>query len=143
MPSNDFAGSTFTLGERLRWLRDYRQLSGVCVAEKTGLSQGYISNLEVGTAVNPTLKTLHALSGLYGVSLGELFAEQGCVPRAELDRLPGGVKRWLLSPNSLPYVYMAMEIHKDAVSPSTVLNVLRACYEMEAALKKARGESDG
>ncbi len=54
------------------------------VSEASGISIAYLSDLERGKLVNPTLDTLTALAGALGVSINELLGiepEQTVAPR--------------------------------------------------------------
>lgn len=54
-------------------LKDRREAAGFktqeALAERTGLRQGYISNLENGRVPNPTMATVRTLSDALGCSL--------------------------------------------------------------------------
>lgn len=55
------------LSKRLVWLREQRSLSQRDLAERTGLSYGYISHIESGFR-QPTLKTIRLLAAALNVS---------------------------------------------------------------------------
>lgn len=61
-----------TVGRRIRQLRRERGLQLEAMAARTGLSIGYLSQIERGLS-SPSLRALAALTELFGVSLGELF----------------------------------------------------------------------
>ncbi len=61
-----------TIGRRIRQIRRERGLLLETLAAKTGLSIGYLSQIERGLS-SPSLRALAALTELFGVSLGELF----------------------------------------------------------------------
>lgn len=63
------------LAKNLRDRRRAAGLSQVLLAQRTGLSQAWISRLESGTA-NPTVGTLSTLANALQVGLTELLAEQ-------------------------------------------------------------------
>lgn len=56
----------------LRQLRESAALTQEQVAERAGLRQGAISNLESGRVPNPTIDTLEKLAHAYGVHLSDL-----------------------------------------------------------------------
>jgi len=61
------------LGEKLKMLRkSVRKLTLVEVAEQTGLSVSFLSDLERGQT-RPSLDTLERLSKFYGVNMNELL----------------------------------------------------------------------
>lgn len=59
-----------TLADRLRELRHGKTLREVEAA--TGVSNGYLSQLEIGAAANPSPRILKRLAEYYGVSCSEL-----------------------------------------------------------------------
>ena len=61
-----------TLGERLKWLRDQRGMTVREVAALAGISQAYLSQMEVGTYANPALNVLRGLSNAFSISIDEL-----------------------------------------------------------------------
>lgn len=60
------------LGERVLTIRRQRGLMLREVAEKTGVSIGMLSMIERGRS-NPSIGTLHALAGAFGVGMSELL----------------------------------------------------------------------
>lgn len=62
------------LGDRIRARRVGLGLTLATVAERSGLSLQYVSNLERGRG-NPTLEALTALAGALEVTLGDLLTE--------------------------------------------------------------------
>jgi transcriptional regulator with XRE-family HTH domain len=60
------------IGERIRALREQRQLSQGDIEEKTGLLRCYISRVENGHTV-PSLETLERFAGALDVPLYRLF----------------------------------------------------------------------
>ena len=62
------------IGERIKALRNARQLTQLDVAERIGFSPGVVSQWETGTRI-PRPESLVALSNLYGVSLSYLMGE--------------------------------------------------------------------
>lgn len=69
-----------SMGERLAWARNQRGLILQQVSDASGLAIGYISQLEKGAKVNPTIDALyrlaHALSVPVSFILGEVKASQ-------------------------------------------------------------------
>jgi len=65
-------GPSFDVSERLRTLRATRGLSLEAIAEKTGLTKGFMSLVERGLKA-PSISTLLRLSHAYGMSVGALL----------------------------------------------------------------------
>ncbi len=97
------------VGQRLRDLRRTRGLSLETVGAQTGLSIGFISQIERGLS-SPSLRVLATLAdtlgvgiaGLFGANAGEGGASDGVVTRererAELKLWRTGISKQLLSP---------------------------------------------
>lgn len=62
-----------------KMLRLKRRLTQLQVAEKAGLSQAYINELETGKKSNPSLETLTKLAEALGVSITEFLEREGRV----------------------------------------------------------------
>jgi transcriptional regulator with XRE-family HTH domain len=62
-----------SLGETLKAARTAKSLSLRDVEAKTGISNGYLSQLESNSIKQPSPHHLHALSTLYGLSYAELM----------------------------------------------------------------------
>lgn len=70
---------TVTLGLAVRRLRQARGWKQQTLAAKSGLAQGFISNLEQGNKDNPTQETLQKLAAAFEMSLNEFLQEVGMI----------------------------------------------------------------
>jgi transcriptional regulator with XRE-family HTH domain len=73
------------VGERLKAVRESKQMSQGDVEKKTGLLRSYISRCESGHTV-PSLETLQKWASAFDITLSQLFAEDG-EPAAVLPAL--------------------------------------------------------
>lgn len=64
-----------TMGERLAWARNQQGFILQQVSDKSGLAIGYISQLEKGAKVNPTIDALARLAKALNVSLAYVLGE--------------------------------------------------------------------
>lgn len=62
------------VGERVRVLREQRDLSQAALASLVGVQQTTISNIETGYA-NPSLKTAVRLAKIFGVTVDDLLVD--------------------------------------------------------------------
>jgi transcriptional regulator with XRE-family HTH domain len=94
------------VGRRIRELRRARDLPLTAVAERTGLSIGFLSQVERGLS-SPSLRVLTNLADVFGVALGALFgAAEGepdpvvvrAAERPELKLWRSGISKQLLTP---------------------------------------------
>jgi transcriptional regulator with XRE-family HTH domain len=77
------------LGQRVRELRELRQLSTRALGAAVGVTSGFISQIENGR-VAPSLATLFRLTAALGVGMSELF---DAVPRPERPTLLRAAER--------------------------------------------------
>jgi transcriptional regulator with XRE-family HTH domain len=73
------------IGERLRMLRDEKNMSQGTIEERTGLLRSYISRVENGYTV-PAVETLEKFARALGVPMYQLFYEGDEQPK--LPRMP-------------------------------------------------------
>lgn len=67
-----------TLAKRLAWAREQSGVSQRRLAKLAGLkSERHVCQLESGERLNPELKTLTAIAGTLGVSVGWLASGEG------------------------------------------------------------------
>lgn len=63
------------IGERLRSLREAKNITIYRLSKETGISQNHICGIELGKR-QPTIETLSRLLAPLGISLAELFNEE-------------------------------------------------------------------
>lgn len=63
------------IGERISYFRKERKYSVNGLAMRSGVSQSYVRELELGHYENPTIEVLESLCGALGISLSEFFDE--------------------------------------------------------------------
>jgi transcriptional regulator with XRE-family HTH domain len=77
------------VGERLKAIRESKQLSQGHIEEKTGLLRCYVSRVENGHTV-PSIETLEKWARALDITLSALFAEDGetspLMPALKIDR---------------------------------------------------------
>ncbi|MFZ5826904.1 MAG: helix-turn-helix domain-containing protein [Bacillota bacterium] len=69
-----------SMGERLAWARNQQGLILQQVSDRSGLAIGYISQLEKGAKVNPTIDALHRLAKALRVSVAFILGEVKAPP---------------------------------------------------------------
>ncbi|AYD03509.1 transcriptional regulator (plasmid) [Neorhizobium sp. NCHU2750] len=73
-----------TMGERIRALRRERSLSLMDIAQRTGYSVGYLSQIERGLS-SPSLRTMVALGEAFGIGLSGLFSRGASASEGDSD----------------------------------------------------------
>ena len=82
-----------SLGSRIRSLRQERGLSLRGLAERIGLSPGYLSQLERGEAENPSRHVLEGAAEGLGVHVSQLLGEETASPG--LSKIPPSLAEFL------------------------------------------------
>ena len=69
-----------TLADNIRRIRLQKQITQPLLAEKAGVSKGYINTLEAGVASNPSLDVLGKIASALDTTIAELIGQ----PRTEV-----------------------------------------------------------
>ena len=77
------------IGERLRIIRESKQMSQGDIEKRTGLLRCYVSRVENGHTV-PSLETMEKWSKALDISMSQLFAEDGKPAKPLLTVLKNG-----------------------------------------------------
>ena len=81
------------LCEKIVKLRNEKGLSSVQLAKMTGLSRGYLWQLETGGKANPSLDILQKLARALGVTVSEL--SDSPPPISQFEKLPPGLAEFV------------------------------------------------
>jgi transcriptional regulator with XRE-family HTH domain len=91
------------LGHRVRFLRQGKGWTITTLAEKSGVSKAYISDLENGVAGKPNIQYVYSIAVALGVTLDELLEDakptQRNRPRKNDEDLPPGLAELQLELN--------------------------------------------
>lgn len=79
----DFIMNNYSVGKRIRELRIRKRLSQEQIALRAEITTAYLGQIERGEK-NPTVKSVEQISNALGISLSELFSNQGD-PIANID----------------------------------------------------------
>lgn len=82
----------FSIGARIRELRCVHSMSMQVLAGESGISQGHLSDIEAGKALNPSIATAQAIASAFGLTVSELLLEDK--PRNEDDERLAMLNRW-------------------------------------------------
>lgn len=128
-----------TLGERLRARRIALDLTLAAVAEESGLSLPYVSNLERGRG-NPTVEALTSLARALKVSLAELIGERSA-ESGNLDLLQAQIPSSLLSFSRSERFRSVAQRLADAQGCTTEEMRQRLLVGMISSPRRSQGES--
>jgi transcriptional regulator with XRE-family HTH domain len=79
-------------GERIREIRNNKNLTGSWLAKQIGVSQSFISALETGQK-HCSLETLFAITQALDISMSDFFAAEQPLPDPQLQRLLNAVEK--------------------------------------------------
>jgi|SRR5918996_3577169 transcriptional regulator with XRE-family HTH domain len=85
MSSQVTSDEAFDLGQRLRAIRTVRRVTLRTVADRAGLSESFLSQVERGRA-NASVGSLTRIAGALGVSVADLFEPNGAQTRPRVLR---------------------------------------------------------
>lgn len=83
-----------SMGERLAWARNQQGLILQQVSDRSGLAIGYISQLEKGAKVNPTIDALKRLADALHVSVAFILGEVQAPPYDDRGAMLIGGQAW-------------------------------------------------
>ncbi len=83
-----------TLGARIKRIREERGLSLGELEAASGVTKGYLSQLESGKATNPSVISVHKIAQGLGVRLADLLEEVGA-EYALPEHLPEGLREFI------------------------------------------------
>ncbi|MFZ5815014.1 MAG: helix-turn-helix domain-containing protein [Bacillota bacterium] len=83
-----------SMGERLAWARNQQGMILQQVSDKSGLAIGYISQLEKGAKVNPTIDALGRLAKALNVSVAFILGEVQAPPYDDRSSVLIGGQAW-------------------------------------------------
>ncbi|MCQ6282128.1 helix-turn-helix domain-containing protein [Bacillus sp. EB600] len=108
------------IGEKLKKLREARNLTMREVSDKIGIDYSYISKIENGKI--PSLAKLNQLCDLYGVKVASLFGDEVEVPN-DLKRIS-------------VWIEFAKEMEKQNLSPEDIKNIITCLKTLKEIMNK-------
>lgn len=89
------AGGEHSVGREIRTLRKAKGLTLAALSERTGLSLGYLSQVERGASM-PSVKAFNDIATALGVTIGWFFEGAATAPAEERDHIVRGDRRRVL-----------------------------------------------
>lgn len=109
-----------SMGDRLAWGRNQQGLILQQVSERSGLAIGYISQLEKGAKVNPTIDALNRLARALGVSTAFILGEVQAPPYDDVGSMLIGGQAWTVGQKFARYHEALGRAEKDRLMLETV-----------------------
>lgn len=110
--------SAYTLGEKLRELRQARKWTLNELSQRSGLSISHISSLERGTRTKPSMEVVRKLANALQIPVHHLHddgvGERDLYTEADriLSRFAPDTQAFLLKEESVPYILFAKRIYE-------------------------------
>lgn len=107
-------------GEKLRYVRELRQLTLLDLSKKCGLSVSYLSDIE-NSKKRPAMKSLESLAKALSVD-SWFFMDDKAVTFDELTKVSGyeppiEIMEFVASQDKLPYIVLAKKMSEEGLSP--------------------------
>lgn len=109
-----------SMGDRLAWARNQQGLILQQVSERSGLAIGYISQLEKGAKVNPTIDALNRLAKSLGVSVAFILGEVQAPPYDDVSSMLIGGQAWTVGQRFARHVDVLSRVEKERLLLDTV-----------------------
>ncbi len=108
------------MGDRLAWARNQQGLILQQVSERSGLAIGYISQLEKGAKVNPTIDALNRLAKSLGVSVAFILGEVQAPPYDDVGSMLIGGQAWTVGQRFARHIDSLTKSEKERLMLETV-----------------------
>lgn len=108
------------MGERLAWARNQQELILQQVSERSGLAIGYISQLEKGAKVNPTIDALYRLGKALGVPVSFILGEVEAPPFDDISSVLINGQAWTVGQRFARYLEGLGKAEKERLLLDTV-----------------------
>jgi len=82
------------LAENLKRIRQQKQLTQPALADKSGVSKGYVYMLESGEMTNPTLDILHKIADALDCTIADLTGEPKVALKSISTEIPDSLMRF-------------------------------------------------
>lgn len=109
-----------SMGDRLAWARNQQALILQQVSDRSGLAIGYISQLEKGAKVNPTIDALNRLAKSLGVSVAFILGEVQAPPYDDVGSMLIGGQAWTVGQRFARFIDGLARNEKDRLMLDSV-----------------------
>lgn len=115
-----------SIGERIKRLREERDLKASDVAKITGIAQSYLSEIETGKRNNPSADVLKKLADYFNTSIDYIIGGEK-VPLMDFIHLfPEEEAEYVRSHKETAWVHLVRRMRADELSPESVAQLIEA-----------------
>ena len=126
------------IGQKLKKIREARNLSTSQLAKICGIHQTTISSIELGKHKSPGIDTIEQLAKALKISPLYFFEERAYTIFDLSDDLPDSIIDFLLNEESLPYLMLSKDALQKGISSDTLEKLLEI-IDIKAAAPKKKG----
>lgn len=121
-------------GEKLKYVRGLRNLSLYDLAERSGLSAPYLSEIE-NSKKRPSTKSLEKIAKALNADAW-FFLDDNAVTFEEVAKvnktnLPEDIMKFVAKSEKLPYLILAKKLDEEGISPETIEQLIRIARNMK------------
>lgn len=113
-------------GSKLKRLRETKKLSLTDLVKMTGITQGYLSELESGSKKNPGLKTVEKLAKALGIEGIFFYLPESRLTIDVLPDLPEDTQNFIMQQDSVPWLALTQEAEESGISFETLRGIIQA-----------------
>lgn len=117
------------LGDKIKSLREIRQMSTTDLAKATDLSQSYISALENKTRIDPTKSTIEKISKALRVPPAYFWDDDIVTPFDVLPEMPREVQQFMLDLDNMPYLQLSRLAKEEGITPEMLEGLLKTLID--------------
>lgn len=115
-----------TIGERVKRLREAKDMKAADVVKQTGLAQSYYSDIENGKRSNLTVETLKKLADCFGVTIDYLIGGKRVNLNTKPEMFPLDVADFIKKFPGDAWVFLKEEMELQDLSPESVAQIIQA-----------------
>lgn len=132
--------ATKSIGEKLKRLRKWRNLTATELAHLSGVHQTTISAIENGRHKSPGIDTIERLAKALRVSPLYFFEDKVLTPLDLPSQLPLDLVDFLLGEESLPYLMLSKKAYETGIPSEAIDRLITALQEASASAGAYRKE---
>lgn len=118
------------IGDKIKHIRELRQMSTTELAKTSGLSQSYISALENKVRKSPTIDKVEALSKALRVETDYFLKEDFATPFDILTEVPSELKSFMLDLENMPYMKLSKIAKEQGITPEMLDSLLKTLAQV-------------
>ena len=112
------------IGEKIKYVRKIREMNASELAKAADLSTAYISDLENGVKLSPSIEAVKRIAKALHIDAGYFVSDNAILPQQVME-VPDALYRYMTDKEKLPYIELAKAIDEQGVSPEAAKKLLQ------------------